>query len=306
MGQIIKARVVEIILNKYVVLLENNKYIEAIVSGNTKSKSNIIVGDYVQIENLYDKYVITKVYDRKNLLVRPPVSNIDQLVIVVSLASPKPDYILLDKQIILSKSMGIKPILCINKIDLSKDNDNLKKELKYIANTYTSLVDDIIYISTIDKIGINELKVILKDKTSAFSGNSGVGKSSITSLIINKENKEGLKKIEIGSIGKKSKRGKHTTKYVKLYNINNTTFLLDTPGFSSYELYNISYKELKKYYDEYKNYKCDYDDCSHINEKKEVCAVKKALSDGIIDKARYERYVYIYSRLKELDDKKYK
>lgn len=306
MEQKIKARVVEKVLNKYVLVLETQEYIEAIVSGNVKKNNKIMVGDFVEVKRQYDTYVITDISNRKNSLIRPPVSNIDQLVIVISLADPKPDYILLDKQITLCKSLNIAPILCINKIDLSKDNEELKKELKYIATVYTNLVDNVIYVSTVDKIGINELKVALKGKTSAFSGNSGVGKSSITSLIINKENKEKLEYIEVGNIGEKSRRGKHTTKYVKLYNIDTDAYLLDTPGFSSFELYDISFKELKKYYEEFKQYKCDFEDCNHVNEKENVCAIKQALTNGSIDKGRYERYVYIYSKLKELDDKKYK
>lgn len=306
MNQKLKARVVEKILNKYILILEDESYIEAITSGNIKKSNKIIVGDFVEVELLYNTYVINGIIDRKNSLIRPPVSNIDQLVIVVSLSDPKPDYILLDKQIALCKSVGISPILCINKIDLSKNNEELKKELKYIATTYINLVDNIIYISTFDKIGINELKIVLKGKTSAFSGNSGVGKSSITSLIIDNESKEELKNIEIGTIGKKSGRGKHTTKYVKLYNLSSDTYLLDTPGFSSYELYDMSYKDLKKYYEEFNACNCDFEDCNHVNEKEDVCAIKQALNKGIIDKGRYDRYVYIFSKLKELDDKKYK
>ena len=184
MEQKIKARVVEKVLNKYVLVLETQEYIEAIVSGNVKKNNKIMVGDFVEVKRQYDTYVITDISNRKNSLIRPPVSNIDQLVIVISLADPKPDYILLDKQITLCKSLNIAPILCINKIDLSKDNEELKKELKYIATVYTNLVDNVIYVSTVDKIGINELKVALKGKTSAFSGNSGVGKSSIIKLIL--------------------------------------------------------------------------------------------------------------------------
>ena len=306
MNQNFKARVVEKILNKYILKLEDERYIEAITSGNIKKNNKIIVGDFVDVEEQYNTLVITNVSERTNCLIRPPVSNIDQLLIVVSLTNPKPDYILLDKQIALCRTLNIEPILCINKIDLSKDNDELKKELKYIAKTYTNLVENIIYVSTVDEIGINELKVILKGKTSAFSGNSGVGKSSITSLIINKVNKEKLENIEIGNIGEKSGRGKHTTKYVKLYSIDNNTYLLDTPGFSSFELYDILYKDLKKYYAEFKDFTCEFEDCNHINEKEDVCAIKQALNKGLIDQGRYDRYVYIYSKLKELDYKKYK
>lgn len=302
----IKAKVVEIILNKYVLALEDGRYVEAIASGNTKKKNSILVGDNVEVKLSYDKYVISKVNKRKNSMIRPPVANIDQLVIVLSLDNPKPDYMLLDKQIILCKSKKIEPILCINKIDYSKDNEDLKKELKYIAKVYTDLVKEIVYSSVKDDIGINELKSLLLGKTSAFSGNSGVGKSSIVSLITDGKHMNEKKEIEVGSIGKKTRRGKHTTKYVRMYDIGKNSYILDTPGFSSYELYDVEYKELKTYYSDFAKEKCDYEDCNHVNEKEDVCKVKKAVIDGKIDKLRYERYVYIFNKLKENDKRKYK
>lgn len=299
-------RVVEIMLDKYMIITDNNEYLEAILKGTIKKKNSIMVGDFVTLEYMYDKYVIVDIHTRKNFLVRPPVSNIDKLLIVISIANPEPDYMLLDKQILLCKSKNIKPVLCINKIDLYKKNSTLKETLSYIATTYKDLVDQIIYLSVLDNLGITELKFNIDGCTSAFSGNSGVGKSSITSLIVENELKEKLKKIEIGDLGRKTSRGKHTTKYVKLYNINEDTYLLDTPGFSSYELYDINYKELKNYYEDFKEHKCDYEDCNHINESLDVCGVKKALESLKIDKGRYERYVYIFNKLKEADDRKYK
>ena len=148
------------------------------------------------------------------------------------------------------------------------------------------------------------MKNEIKGYTSAFSGNSGVGKSSITKLITADIAKE--EKIEIGDIGIKSKRGKHTTKYVKLYSIDNDTYILDTPGFSSYELYDIKYDEIKNYYNEFKEFHCMYDDCNHVNEDISVCCIKKEVENGKIDKARYDRYVYIYEKLKDMYDRRYK
>lgn len=140
----------------------------------------------------------------------------------------------------------------------------------------------------------------MRGKISAFSGNSGVGKSSISKVIIGKDN------IVVGEIGDKTKKGKHTTKHVRLYNIDKDTYILDTPGFSSFELYDMSYKDLKKYYTEFLEYPCEYDDCNHVNEKEDVCSIKKNVELGNIDKPRYERYVYIYEKLKEKEDRKYK
>lgn len=291
-------KVIRIDLDIYIIKTKNDT-INAKARGNTKKKGNILVGDVVSLEKAGDDYMITSVRNRQNSLIRPPVSNIDQMIIVTSLASPVPDFILLDKQIVLCMAKGINPVICINKIDLEKDNEQARLDLKYIKNTYSNLGIKILYVSAKEKIGLDELKNVLQGKTSAFSGNSGVGKSSITSELIGE-------KILVGDIGAKSNRGKHTTKSVNIYSINEDTFILDTPGFSSYELYDIEYRDLKDYYPEFKKCTCDYSDCAHVIEADSVCDVKRHLNDGEIDKGRYERYVYIYEKLKEQYDRRYK
>jgi len=290
-----KARLVNILLDKYVIENEDGETIEAIIRKNVKKSKNILVGDNVVYERIDNDFVISKILDRKNELIRPPVANIDNLIIVVSISNPSPDYILLDKQIVLCKAKNITPIICINKIDLDDG-----KEIEYIKKVYSNLGIKVIYTSATEGIGISELKKVLKGNISAFSGNSGVGKSSISKNIICEDS------IIIGDISEKSNKGKHTTKHVKLYKIEDGTYMLDTPGFSSFELYDISYKELKEYYTDFLEYACDYDDCNHVNENEDVCAIKKNVKLGNIDKERYERYVYIYDKLKEKDDRKYK
>ncbi|MDF2865239.1 MAG: rsgA [Clostridia bacterium] len=115
-----------------------------------------------------------------------------------------------------------------------------------------------------------------------------------------------LLNIEVGEIASKINKGKHTTKYVKLYSICQNSYILDTPGFSSYDLYDIESEDLKKYYEEFDKYTCDYLDCNHINEGIKVCKVKQAVDNSEIDAQRYERYKYIYTSLKEKEDVKYK
>ncbi len=295
------ARVVEILLDKYILNTINDEKIEALVKGNIKKRGNILVGDIVEFAKSYDKYVITNVKERVNTFIRPPVANITHLVIVLSLDNPKPDYMLLDKELILCKSKNIEPIICISKVDLANNENRLNDELKYVKKIYSSNYN-VIFTSSYEKVGINELKAALKNKVSAFSGNSGVGKSSVIKEIIGDENYN----IDIGNIGKKSGRGKHTTKAVKLYEFEKNSYILDTPGFSSYELYDVKSEELKNYYKEFEGLKCDFDDCMHVNEKENVCAIKKAVKEGKIDLLRYERYVYIYTKLKEIELKKYK
>ena len=296
-------KVIRIDLDLYYVYIETlNNIVSAKVRGNQKKKGSVLVGDIVEVESVDNDFMISNVRNRTNSIIRPPVANIDQMVIVVSVGEPVPDYILLDKQIVLCMAKGIKPIICVNKIDLAESDLKAKEDIDYIKNVYSNLGIEIIFMSAKKGIGLDQLEIKLKGKTSAFSGNSGVGKSSITRKLIGEEEE----KIEVGDIGKKSGRGKHTTKSVRIYNIDNESFILDTPGFSSYELYDIEYDELTNFYPEFSKIKCVYDDCVHVTEGIDVCNVKKELEDKKIDKGRYERYVYIYTKLKEQYDRKYK
>ncbi len=296
-------KVTRIDLDLYYVYIESlSQMICAKVRGNQKRKGSVLVGDIVEIEKAGKDYMISNVRNRINSIIRPPVSNINQMVIVISISEPSPDYILLDKQIILCRAKGITPVICVNKIDLAKNNEDIINDINYIKKVYCPLNIEVIFVSVKENIGIEELKIKLKGKTSAFSGNSGVGKSSIIRLLTEDSDED----IEVGNIGKKSGRGKHTTKSVRLYNLDNNSFILDTPGFSSYELYDIQYDELKHYYPEFMNFKCAYDDCLHVTEGVDVCEVKKSLEKGMIDSKRYERYVYIYTKLKEQYDRRYK
>lgn len=218
----------EILLDKYIVKCVGEKEdIEATIRGNVKKSTNILVGDLVMVEKVYDQNIITKVYNRKNSIIRPPVANIDKLVIVISIDMPKPDYMLLDKELILCFNKKIKPIIVVNKIDLDTKKENLE-EIEYIRKVYEKLGIDVIYTSVKENMGIDKLKLKLYNSLSAFSGNSGVGKSSIISKIIG-ENDDIMPKI--GDIANKTKRGKHTTKHVKLYEYENNIFVLDTPRF---------------------------------------------------------------------------
>lgn len=292
------ARVKEIVLNEYVLEnIEDNSEFKASLRGNIKRKNGILVGDLVEVEVSYDRYMIKKILPRKNSLIRPPVANIDNLVIVVSLSTPSPDFFLLDKQIVLAKFKDILPIIVINKIDLNI-SDITNKDLSYIKNIYGNLGFQIIEVSAKNNIGIDVLKEKLHNKISAFSGNSGVGKSSIINKIF------GTNSLTF-EVAKKTNRGRHTTKHVKIYK-NEDMYVLDTPGFSSYELYDIEYKELKNFYPDFLECKCDYLDCSHVFENEKVCGVKKAINDDRIDKNRYDRYVELFKKLKDEYDRKYK
>lgn len=298
----LRARVKEILLDKYLLELEDTKEEKnAIIRGNVKKNDKILVGDIVEVSHLYDNYIIEKVCSRKNSLIRPPVANIDNLVIVISLANPSPDYFLLDKQIILAISKNIRPIIIINKVDLNVTKKS-KEEIAYIRRVYKKIGLNIIEVSAKQSIGIDKLKYMLKNGVSAFSGNSGVGKSSIINNIFRDMN---IKKADVGIVSKKTNRGKHTTKHVRIYK-KEDMYILDTPGFSSFDIYDIKYKELKNYYPDFLNYKCEYDDCNHINESETTCKIKKAVNEGQIDSLRYKRYIDLFNTLKNIDDRKYR
>ena len=247
-------------------------------------ESGIYVGDRVKVD--VKEQQITNVEDRKTLLIRPPLANIDQIIIVVA-PLPKPDFNIVDKLILFALSYGIKPILCINKIDIA--------DVKFINEVFSAYKDVLEIINTSAKNGnVSELKNVLNGKISSFAGQSAVGKSALTKQILPDA------KVEIGELSK-IERGKHTTRHSELFEIDNSTFLADTSGFTSLDerLLPISYFELPLYYPDFLKYleNCKYRSCSHT--KEEHCAVKKAVEEGKLDSARYNRYVVIYENLKK-------
>ncbi len=292
----IKARVTKILPeNKCIAVDEQHNSYTAILAGNVK-KNKLYVGDYIEILKKSDVYVVFKIFARKNYFIRPPVANIDYMILCVSLDMPKPDYLLLDKQIILCKKQNIEPIICVTKMDLI--NEENKVAFEYIKNVYENLGIEVFYTSSKND-DVCE-KVILKpDKVYAFSGNSGVGKSSIISKLVCSLD------IEVGEIAARTNRGKHTTKHVVLYRTKDGSYILDTPGFSGYELINIESKDLREFYPEFNKLKCLFDDCSHVKENERECAVKSEIGKSV-DKDRYERYVYLYNNLKNEESYKYK
>ena len=224
--------------------------------------------------------VIEKILPRKNELKRPKIANIDQIVFILSAKHPKPDLLMLDKQLAYAEFVNIKPIIIINKMDLANCEE--------IQKLYTKIGYKTIISSAKEAIGIEEIKKILKNKTSVFSGNSGVGKSSIINAIY------GYNKTEEGEISKKNKKGKNTTTDTKLYEIEENTFIADTPGFSSFDITEIESTELDKCFKEFKDKikNCEFVGCTHIKEK--ICGIKEAVENGKISQDRYDRYCIIY------------
>ena len=236
--------------------------------------------------------VIEKILPRKNELKRPKVANIDQIIFILSAKHPKPDLLMLDKQLAYAEFVNIKPIIIINKMDLANCEE--------IQKLYTKIGYKTIISSAKETIGIEEIKKILKNKTSVFSGNSGVGKSSIINAIY------GYNKTEEGEISKKNKKGKNTTTDTKLYEIEENTFIADTPGFSSFDITEIESTELDKCFKEFKDKikNCAFVGCTHIKEK--ICGIKEAVENGKITQDRYDRYCIIYEELKEKEKNRWK
>ena len=290
--------IIENISNLYKIEAEDKQIYEATARGKfKKNEISPVVGDNVEIEVLdkkNKKAVIEEIMPRKVYIKRPKVANITQIILVVSSKDPKPDLIMLDKQLAFAEYLHIEPIIVLNKIDLDE-----KEEFNKISQTYRNIGYKVIKTNAKEKIGIQKLEQELKDNISAFSGNSGVGKSTLINDLFN----ENI--TEEGEISQKNKRGKNTTTHIKLYELNKDTYIADTPGFSTFDVYEIPYKELDKYFVEFKNgiENCRYIGCSHI--KEDECGVKDLIEENKIDRQRYENYIKIYEELKDKEEHKW-
>lgn len=292
----LKGQIISNISNLYQVEIDN-RIVECVPRGKIKQTDlSPVVGDYVEIEKLENeknKGVICNILDRTMYSKRPKMSNLTQIILVVSLKSPKVDYMLLDKQLAYAEYLNIKPIICINKIDIGKED-----ELKNIYDVYSKIGYKVITTCAKEKVGIEELKILLNNNITAFSGNSGVGKSTLINSIF------GENKTEEGLISNKNQRGKNTTTNVTLYKVDNG-YIADTPGFSTFSVEEIESKDLSKYFIEFEKYlkDCEYLDCEH--EKEENCGIKKAAKENKIDLGRYERYCKIKNELKDKEEHKW-
>lgn len=211
----------------------------------------------------------------------------------MSSKDPKPDLLMLDKQLAFAELLGIKSVVVLNKTDLDE-----KKQFVDIKRIYEQIGYEVIETEAKNKIGIEKIKEVLKNNVNAFSGNSGVGKSTLINAIFDNEI------TQEGEISKKNKRGKNTTTSIKLYEIDENTYIADTPGFSTFEISEIESKDLELYFKEFKEYikNCEFVGCTHI--KEEVCGIKEAISEGQITLDRYERFCKIYQELKQKEEKK--
>lgn len=258
-----------------------------------KESLSPIVGDIAEIEvtdaEKKEGYVL-KILPRKNELFRPQVSNIDLLLVTFAAQDPVPSLAFIDKLTVTAASRSIKCAICINKCDLAPE---IAKEY---AEIYTKAGFEVLCVSAQTGQNVDKLKALLADKTTALAGSSGVGKSSLLNAIGESFN------LKTGGISDKIQRGKHTTRHTELFPLSFGGFVFDTPGFGSFEVENITYRELPSLFPEICAHEggCRFTGCSHIKEPD--CSVKAALSDGKIPQSRYESYITLYEELKKIKE----
>ena len=292
----LQGRIVNNISNIYFVEANNNIY-ECNARGKFKNAKIIpVVGDIVDIEIIDEEKkqaIINEIRERKNYIKRPKLANITQLIFVLSAKMPKPDLLMLDKQLAFAEFLGIKSVIVINKIDLDE------KIIDEIEKTYTDIGYKVIRTVAKESYGIEEVKKVLKENISAFSGNSGVGKSTLINSIF------GENTTQEGIISNKNKKGKNTTTTIKLYKIDKDTYIADTPGFSTFDISEIETKDLAEYFVEFKKNirDCEFVGCTHIKEQN--CKIKEEVEKENISENRYKRYIKIYEELKDKEEHKW-
>lgn len=249
------------------------------------------IGDRVKISVPDNGFAtIDEILPRKNSFTRPPMANIDNLIIVASVCDPMPNTLILDKMIAAAVNNDITPIIVISKSDLKSTDE--------IADIYRNAGIKTICTSISNKLGLSEIKNILPHTTTALIGNTGVGKSSLINALFPEA------ALETGDISKKLGRGRHTTRRVELFKLGGG-YILDTPGFSTMDIehYQLIEKEKIQYcFNEFNDYlsDCKFSTCSHTCEK--GCAVIKAVNDGKISRSRHSNYVAMYNEIKDIKE----
>ncbi|WP_461830057.1 ribosome small subunit-dependent GTPase A [Aquifex sp.] len=264
--------------------LEDGKTYRGIPRGKVLKKTKIYAGDYVWGEVVDpNTFAIEEVEERKNLLIRPRVANVDRVIIVQTIKMPEFNNFLLDNLLVVYEYFGIEPVIVFNKIDLL--NEEEREELEYWARIYEDAGYDVLKVSAQTGEGIDKLVDYLEGFICILAGPSGVGKSSILSRLTGVE-------LRTGEVSAKTERGRHTTTGVRLIPFGKNSFIGDTPGFSKVEATMfVEPREVRNYFREFLRYQCKYPDCTHTNEP--GCEVKEAVKRGEISCERYKSYLKI-------------
>ncbi len=250
-----------------------------------------LVGDNVEFDLTDEKDLegnVTEILPRKNALIRPAAANVDQALVVFAVSHPEPNLNLLDRFLVMMEAQQVPVIICFNKADLTDEG----REETY-RRIYETAGYEVMFTSTYDKTGIQEVREKLSGKTTVFAGPSGVGKSSLTNELFP------AAAMATGSISRKIQRGRHTTRHTELFSLGNHTYMMDTPGFSSLYMEGMEAADLKSFFPEFSRWEdqCRFLGCVHIGERD--CGVKDAVSRGEIPESRYENYRLMYQELKD-------
>lgn len=284
-GKIIKG-----IAGFYYVNTDDNRTFECKAKGSFRNdKMKPLVGDNVEIDIIDEEKLlgnVVSILPRKSEMIRPACANVDQALVIFAIKSPDPNFNLLDRFLIYMESEEVPCIIVFNKDDLGKEG-----EAEAIREAYVNAGYPLLFVSARENAGIEALRDILEGKTTVVAGPSGVGKSSLINLLCDDEH------METGSISVKTERGKHTTRHAELLPVKPGTYIMDTPGFTSLDVFGATKDNLKYFYNEFEDYndECRFADCKHINEPD--CAVKEALSEGKISKLRYDNYCELLSEI---------
>ena len=264
--------------------LEDGKTYRGIPRGKVLKKTKIYAGDYVWGEVVDpNTFAIEEVEERKNLLIRPRVANVDRVIIVQTIKMPEFNNFLLDNLLVVYEYFSIEPVIVFNKIDLL--NEEEREELEYWTKIYEDAGYDVLKVSAHTGEGIDKLVDYLEGFICILAGPSGVGKSSILSRLTGVE-------LRTGEVSAKTERGRHTTTGVRLIPFGKGSFIGDTPGFSKVEATMfVEPREVRNYFREFLRYQCKYPDCTHTNEP--GCEVKEAVRRGEISCERYKSYLKI-------------
>lgn len=284
-GKIVKA------LSGFYYVLSNDKLVQCRGRGVfRKNKITPLVGDEVvfQAENDTDGYIL-EIKERKNELVRPPIANVDQAILVFSAVEPNFSTALLDRFLVLIEYNRIRPLICITKMDLASEAEKIN--IRHFADDYEKAGYDVLLTSSETEEGINELFPYIKGEISVFAGQSGVGKSSLLNVL-----RPDLS-LKTNDISNHLGRGRHTTRHVELIHIGEG-LVADTPGFSSLEFTEIEPEDLNFCFPEIQQLseECKFRGCLHISEPK--CAVKSAYDNGDLPGYRYEHYLEFLDEIK--------
>lgn len=291
-----RGRITKLLGGFYYVTAEDGEVYETRARGIFRhQKRKPVVGDYVEllIDDGDRLNSVEEIFPRKNSLLRPPVANVDQILVFIPTANPKYNLFLVDKMLAYYEQKNVRVVPVVSKCDLDTD------EASRLRKLYEACGYDVMALSEADKASVEALKEMLYDKTTVLSGVSGSGKTTFLNHILNLD-------LETGTVSEKTNRGKHTTRHTEIFTGENGIYLFDTPGFSSIEIDSIPSEDLDENFREFIPYMkdCKFQDCRHMKEP--GCAVRDAYENGGIPSSRFENYTRFYEELREKENEKWR